>query len=973
MDSINSAIHSAKDFLMVGLGYVAIAAFIILLIFSLYFSLRYVIRAIYNIVRRLYYGGMVWYKIVPESNSIAETSRSVALMQNAVRIMPMEMGGSWNFVYWIRPRMSVAIKIGDESPELYVGSGKRFVDENAIKSWASRSGGSCIKVDDIEFDRFNPAVATMSSYSSTNFENSPQNSTVGQVISNVQRLIESGVKGTFILSYEPMRDSERSLLRDHISARLVKESGDNNAFSNVNRHVGYYLDSRPARATFTAFSDEGGTKDSKTILTTVIDNVTHLGAIIRTRTFYENNRWGSIWALVFAGLSVALSKFFMGTPQLVISGVALVIAVISATTPFLTNTAISYSCKDGMTPLPPFWRWSPRRKFSQFRDNSSNMDIDTGSLKRPYTAEPSEKTILPLYPTSLMQIASFPENIGQFSNLNSSVIPPVGVSKSYNSLVSDFVDTSDAIFWGISAGNHAPVYRTLKDIGYGIAVGGASGSGKTNLLHMDFVGMSQLSRKTTGQTGDYTINPIWVETKPEDIDKIISSVEQFKPKVVSVHDNNSPRRLCLEGPRATDNVVGIEEIQKNANTLADTVKAAFGDSMMERGHSIFRSSLLLSLILNKEDIKELNLQQYVANVDRPNVMEIMLAIHGGIPSYNALEQLKSFANNKESLLQSDHRKAERDQYSENELKRITVTKVSVDGLIKMHERRDDPFTSVNNIVKALIQSPMWDTTTPEGVPRKELGIKKLLTYGGPVIADFCVYDSRISAESANKFTMIFNHILWSYASIIKSGAGSRNDFTPIYVDELANITGFASEKDNNRCKDTFSHVLDRGRSAGFSYNCGYQSLAKLPSEVRVSVLEYRSNVFMSFNSGEEALLNMGKLSSKTIFTEDNLVNFPRGIGIASLTINDKKIKPFTLCTPRSHDWADIVKRGDDLKKSVDAIYDPLKEEVVREGKKKIDNDFHNSRKRREHHEDETYSAAGLSHDDYDDDDNNFPL
>lgn len=930
----SSAVSSASDILAWIMG--AIVA--VLVITSIYSSTRYIQRFLYNRLRRLYYKEMVWYEIIPESNAVSEGSKSVSLMENTSNIMPTDMGRGFSKFFWDRPQTALAIKKMPEEASVYLGMDKKHADEDAMIAWVSDAGHTCTRVDNPEemgLDTRNAAIGVISDFTPSNVTDGPTNSSVGSVISRIQELSGDTYTGTIIMSWEPMRSSERSLLTNHISAQMIKEGGEQAGYSFSARQTQLMADKSISRGSIMAFSDNGSVSDSKRLLETAYKNIANLGVKMGQRSTMEEHRMRSIYAFIAGAIATALTMVVDTPIPTWMVAITMVLAILSLITPIMTSPWASWSAKDGIIPIPPFWRFSWRRIFRQMMVNTLPFDIDTKQLDRPFVALPSIKTVIPLYQTSVMQFSSFPITSGRMGNISSSVIPQVAISDSVESEISDEVESGDAIFLGLSAKNYKPVFRTIKDINFGIGVGGEPGSGKTNELLVDFIGMSALSRKKTGLAADYKINPLWIETKPDDISKIYSAIENYDPRFVTIHDKESEKRLCLEGPRITDPKATVESVQKSVNTLTSAVKAVFGDAMQERGRRIFSSSLLVSMLAKKADIEALGVEDAVGNINRPNVMEFIRVLGGARMDINIHEKLEEHVKTRRSLLSQPNKAEERNSLGEKELKRIQAMTVAMEGLVAFHERRDDPFTSVLNIVNVLsVSSGLWDTMTEDGKPRREFSINALTSYNGPVIADFSPADSEVDTSTVERFTMLCNWMIWSNVKSTRSGAAARKEFIPIYADEITNFVG-RFDMNPNECQSIVSEATDQGRSFGISYNFGYQSLGQVPSGMQQTIRGYPSIISMRFRNPDERKKAVERLSESTAYTEDSVSNLPQGIGIAILDIDGKPRKPFTLGSPYSVTWSEALMNSDSLTDAIDEVYDELKDNIMSKGKTKL--------------------------------------
>ena len=946
LTTTTNAINGFFDWAGEGFQTVVNVIGVIIALMVLIFLLRYVFRWVHHLFRRILTGEMVYNEIIYEG-VVGDGKKSIDLMNNMKNLMfPISSGLG---VYFSRPRVSVVIRNSDEddAAHMYVGISSKHYDESRLRAWAS--GMDCsiepIDVEDIGIVASSPAVSVVSRPEASNISNSPVNSTVGNVMSRVQEMMTSGSGGTIMLTFEPMRHGEGKFLINHVTGAAIKAGGGQMALDQGPRNVSIVNSSMPSRGVLAAFSDDGDSSISRSLMDVTTSNIPSLGWSLYTTT-PEKRHMRSGWVMIpLTLILVFLSLFndfywFITAPVLALN-IAAIIGL-----PWLSSFWISLDAQRGSMAIPPFFYYSLRRIATQLWLRIYKLELDSGQLDRKYIAEPSTAEVIPLYQTSAMQFASMPTTGIGSVNLASSAVPQVPMASGVLNDIDNFVQTDDILYTGMSVKSNDPVYRTVKDINFGIALGGDAGSGKTNALMVDYLGMCRLSRKNSGLAGKMTINPIWFESKSDDLEELVDMVRQYDPRVVKIHDPKGKGRLALEGPRLGDDGVDIPMITENVNLLVDAMEAIWGGgSFGHRSRQIASSALTIAMLLNKEEIEEI-FEGRIANPSRPNVIKVMNLIVGGDPSIKISDVITDRAKDYGATLRDPSRKRLKEIVSKMtkeeaklEIKRRQTLQVAMDSMVNMYAVRDAISPLQNKLPQLIASEGMFDTITPDGELRQEYSVDAFLTYGGPVILDMTPSGSSLTRKMSQMFLMMIHYVIWQRIQKIAGGWAKQGKFINLYADEVTNFTGDKDSDSGEGCKNIIAEVRDQGRSYGVSHNIGFQNFTQMPDRVRAAVLSFQSIIFLQFTNNQDIKVIMDNLGDHTRYSSGNFPMFPQGIGVAKMTLGSTRRTEFTIKTPYAPEWSKALTKAKG--RVPDAFEDIRAGEVShirREKKKKVKSD-----------------------------------
>lgn len=905
---------------------------------------RYIIRYIHHKIRQWYLGDMHWYEIeYSGQGNIDEMKKAKSQMQNMKRLMGGKMRSSFLPIYWDRGIISFIAKKSreDDMTHMYIGVDDKHHSESEIRVWAANANCSVMEIDfeDIGFESNAPMIATNTGYYPKNFTDEPQNDTIGGVVAALQATMGDGQYGSFMITYEPMRSgrSEAGLLRSHIVNTAMKEGGgDAIALSGIPSQVSVMLSGTPSRSVIMAFSDDDDYDNSETILRNSINGMPALGVDIQSNTASELHRRSGIWGIIATGVLSIFSFFgFTSWVLTIILGVMSVLVLFGLS--FLSDKWIQLSSANGVGAIPPFFRYSWRRIARQSYLQASPFDIDSGNIgSKKYIAEPSTREVIPIYQTSLMQAMSVPLSSSFSANLSSSAIPQISIESSTNKRIAKYIKSDDVVFLGTSAGSsNDPVFRTIKDLNFGIAYGGDPGSGKTNALRNDFLGTARMSRKDTGIAAGYYINPIWFETKPTDLNETIVMVKDYDPKILHLHDQDSGARLALEGPRLTDEGVTVNDVLNGKNNIISAFEAVIGTGGFgPRSKQVANAALTIAMLLTPYELENLGISQKVENPNRPNIMQVMLFLIGIDDSLEIEKRIANMLKDKQESLTSEKRLEIKARDGEDEIRRLKELTGALLALKSLINERDAVNPLRNKLPVFLASKGLFETVDSHGNQREEFDLKEIYSYGGPVILDMTATGSTMTQSSTQTFTMMVHFMMWESIQNNCQGWGEKDKYIPLYADEVTNFTGHSSDESIGSCSKLLGVMKDLGRSFGVSHSVGFQNFGQLPKDARSAILGFESLVILKLNNHEDREIAMRQIGESSRFTEENFGYFPQGVGaVATLRVGGKPLMPFTIMTPGSDTWAEAMRTHGNSWTAYKSI---RKEELkkLKEGRKK---------------------------------------
>ena len=907
---------------------------------------RYPTRYLYHKIRMAYLGPTVWSEVIFEgAMNEKEIKKAVAQMDNMGQIMPTSVGNMFH-LYYDRPIYTMIIRRSstDEQVHMYIGVDERHYSQSQIESWAAGANCSVERVDEEELDLIitgTPSIAVLTGYDTGAITRQPNNDQVGNVVSKIQGSITDGEAGTIIISYEPMRESEESLLKNHAGSKVVIEGGGHYAALDGSQiALRDFSSLSPSRGVIATFADDGSQRNSNNLMNIALSSMPALGMRTTIVTPSQITRRDALVGLL--GIIPLFILSLIGSLSIWIPFVVsiCVIAGSMGLASFLSTPFYRMIASNGVLAIPPFFRFSWRRLLSQYMSNTFSVrrkEFDSHNVQGYQVKEPSTREIIPFYRTSLMQFMSMPLGGSGTRNISTSIVPQIPMEDIVLSDIKEDIKNDDVIYNGISVKRGSPVYRTIKDLNFGIAVSGVAGSGKTNTLMVDFLGASRLSRQKTGIAGKMKINPIWLETKPDNIEELLELSRPYKPLFLQLHDRNSKFRLSLEGPRYGDNGVTIDNILQNRNLFINALQAVWGQAMGPRSTQVANAAFTIALLLTPEEIKKLRIEDRISHIERPNVVVLAKYLIGGDPGVDVRDGLQALAEDLQTNVFGKN-EAVKQSMGQLEIDRQTNLLGSIGQLLKLYEDKE-AFRPLLNKLPVLEQSEgLFEPYTRDGKLRKEYGVEKFYKQHRPVILDLTATGSNLTKDGTELFTMMVHYMLWQSIQMNCRGWASKGLLTPIYADEVTNITGRKGTDAGNACTTILGEVRDQGRSYGVSHNVGYQHLSQLPDDAANSIMTFDSFIFYRNGNPHDQEIIMRQIGERSKFTKENLSYFPQGIGIAFMRIGGKVRSPFTMKSPKADLWGHALTVNNDqtVHDAFQNIRDQEQSILKEEKKKKID-------------------------------------
>ena len=902
----------------------------------------YVWRYFYHKARPAIIGDIIWNEVIFDGIvSDTEWVNAGGQSDNMANIMKNDNAGMNFGIQYRRPRYLIAMRLSpeDEQLHMYIGVNRKAYNENVLAGWAAGANCSLEPVDfsDIGFVPRAPMTLVLQDYDTANFTEMPKDSTVGKVVRNLQNSSVMKEGGTVVVSYEPMSDREERATAARINAENYERGSEASRMDMTARNVNIFTSKTPCRGVITSFSDIGSYSSSKSLLDTVRGNIPNLGVRNFSAKYQDLHRKAG-----FLTILPSILLLVLGIIQFVPMWIPLIFVALSVLTiagvPSLSATWVSKaSAKEMNPPIPPYLRVSPRRIL-----NKMSRRVIPSKNPSGYVPAPSMREVVPLYQASLMQFASMPKDGAR--NVSSFAIPQVPMSSSVNKDIIESVRNREVAFMGTSVKTFDPVMFTAPDLNNGVAIAGTRGSGKTNALRVLYAGVSHLS----ATLDDYRFTPFWLETKSEDLQELVDQVSPYDPKVVYAHDRNRDTRIAFEGRRFCDGA-DMDEVKTNISNLVTSMEKLWGNGGIgPQSKQVAHAAVTLAVLMNKNELDDLGISARLVNPERPNVMQVVNLLIGADPSITMVVPPRRAQAGREQergvleVLAEKRRKiittpklvsmveAKRGQ---REVERIQMMVPALDQLINLYQVSDAVAPLRNKIPVLLKSEGLWETTKPDGTPRKEVSVTSFLDYGKPVVVDLTETYSTLSGAEKVQFSMLFHYMLWTGIQAHCYGWAQQKKFVPIFVDELVYIAG--TREDQSDLGGIVDEVLNQGRSFGASHFVGFQSYTQLPPNAEATVRGMTSKMYCSLLDSRDRDIVLSLIGDRTRYTSESIASMPMGYCIADMSIGKVKRSVFTMKTPYAPTYIDALKRKGTVLGAFKELREQEKEAINRDKKKKL--------------------------------------
>lgn len=887
------------DIMSILLFYITVISLIIIVLINS----TYIRRYIKNIVYKKMINETIWSEIIFEGQYDDKSlHNSNSLVNEILTILPLHYNKKMG-IFNTKSFIGLVLQLNpeDNNLHLYIGVDSDTYNPETLTSWAEKQNCSIEQVDYEDILQVDGAITTVKTkkYQLSQLKEQVTNSDIGRVITNLQ---STRTPTTILITIKQMSNSETINIKNSIINYDDNDKNNNLKTMNEEMRFDNTLGNLPLRAEINTISTTK--QKAKSITEKLLRSISGLGVKYTVTDYIRQSHYKVLYSLPFIGL-LFLNYHYNKTLWVLIAGIILPLFSLLIA-PLMSEYWIKQSIKNNSHVVENYHKnYIKEYVFNKISPRFNFID----------------KNIIPFYQNTVMQLFSIPQVETETINMSKSVIPQIALSNKVNTNkeLKELVNNNKALYVGMSVKNFEPVYRTLNDINYGISIGGDSGTGKSNALMNDYLGVCQIKENNK----DAYINPIWFETKSDNFSKLVKNIKRYSPLVLSLHDNTKKVRLALEGKRLKDTNTTIEDIEFNRNNLISVFEALWGDAFGAQSKSVAQTALTISYLINKQELESLGIVSRIKNPDRPNIIKLTYLLIGGDPSIRIVEGLERLADSKRNILYNPVLFNEfKAQNTILEVQRLEYLLTAIDGLINLYDNKDSVRPLRNKLEQLMLSDGLWETMTQNNTERKEISIRDLYSHNKAVLLDMTSNGSSLSEDNSRLFVMMVHYLLWHSIRTQAGGWAEKEKYIPLYADEITNFTG--DNNDNSKCNKIISEVREQGRSFGVSHNVGYQNFSQLSPEVKNSVLSFKSKIFFSMESNSDQEQVIEQLHNDK-YTKNNIKYLPVGVGIAQLSINNIKVNPFTIKTPLETDLLNSMSNYNDLNDIVNDMYDEEKE------------------------------------------------
>lgn len=844
----------------------------------------------------------------------------------------------------IRPKKATSSFIARNAPEEEGGGTELFLlvdkfhaDANVVKRWANAVNCEATEPETMpDIIGHRSVILSHDSYQPTKVSLDVSMADVGKVIAGMQSQSDyKSCPGAVVLTFEGMSAAETNRFRNDAI----------NQYRNIDGHSGFdkvklAMDdfaADPQRASMVAMADSGDPSDSFALLKSASSNVQTAPMDFLAADPLRNYVL-SIEPFKFLMWSVPgfLGYFLTGNTAFLAMSIAMIALMILRGTPALTTWFIDPDTRKGLVALPPFFRFSPRRMLKDAIWAKRTVNEFGDKTKRLRTA-PAPKTIIPMYPTPIIEFATMPQDMKSTNSVKSKS-PVIGFSTSLESL---YKCSDDYLFNGFSSAGQK-FGRRLDTIQWGSCWGGTAGSGKTNGLMLDYYFMAKVNAATDGPAKDFRITPTWLETKGEGAHELAEMVKEFDPILIDVHNPDSEYRLAIDGTR-------VDLDDPHGNDIAYSYAVDFTNSLIEalgatsvgpRASNILRNVHFLSCRLSNAELEHLGLGKVIKS-GYPNLISLDYYLAGGDPGIMPFKKMKAmseqFTERCEQLRGKigDSLKAGSSKDSD-EVRKMAISIARMDAcserlnaLAGLNDNEPMAFGAVTNKLSYLRMSDGMFTPGPN---RKDVTVGELIKSFRPVIINMggiqvgfdedghpAYAEPPVGDRGARELLSAFHYLLWTRIKKSCTGWLASKKFIPIYADEVSDIVSFDPES-----LDIIMQVRDQGRSKGCSHNVGFQTFGQMPPKTVQSILSFSTRYLMRFEAPDD-ISKIAESFNDTSFTDDMISSWPVGAGVARLTTAPNEFSnKFVFTAPLA---SSLMSKMSEYGGDTDSAIDDIKEDI----------------------------------------------
>lgn len=884
---------------------IALVAIIVLplLIGAIATSGKYVIREHARVRRGHIVGDLIWNEIEYEgnfrkfegANDSIHTGDLVGLVTLAESIrssFPHKDRGVISYV-WSRS--------SDTSIHLYLGvTTEHYGDGSQVRIAAQSVGAHATRLEQQPYIPVQDISIAMRGKSSPLQATSPvkEGGSVAKALSTVLEKLDKNIAASFVVTTEFMTDGEKRQLAGFITADNIASGGDAMQYGmGVQTQT---MSNQPIRSTIVASTSEpaqGKRSLSSVLLSSAVNSIATSGWQHDVRPFSAASvgRNGVVLSVIGALFSILFTvvhavPIFIGIPLILASLATGWFALVKASP--MSLEAVRNRLLQGEFNVPPyvFWLWNPRWIFE-----SRTLGLRYGGNSvQQHEASPSTKRVNYLSPIALFEILSFPPS---FSRGGGDVHAGESLSRGIPNYM---VDTEFPIYYGQS-GSGQFVSLDIKDLHYSLYTAGAPNSGKTNFLQVIYAGVVKACLE---HTNGLQITPIWAETKGEGAADAWEIARKHNRAVfIEAHNPASKYRLSLEGRRLSEGA-SVPEVKANIDVLVSGMQFAYGDGIRAASREVLLNSLLISMLMNRNDFEYLGMERYV-NADKPNIIESARIILNGESTIDVGEKILQLQEEMRVRGTNDAREVAL-QSAIGQLSRFfdpTLRRSSQSGTVLG--------PALNKISSMMEADVLWspDERPAIAVSQFPFHFAPIVLNMGPFKLPDGNYNSTVGSAAAQKLLLVTNYILWNTIKARCSGWQAQGKRIPMFFDEVKDV---AVDSSNDDVANVIAEAGKEGRSRGASYFLGSQSPSQLPFQAKSAVLSSRTKFWFNLHESNDLRTAIAEVSSASeeqdIYKTNDIHSLPNGTAVGVMQRGDKPTPPFTLRVPLATKWASFLLR-----------------------------------------------------------------
>ena len=610
---------------------------------------------------------------------------------------------------------------------------------------------------------------------------------------------------------------------------------------------------------------------------------------------------GIVWLGSALGASLLWPVLVVSLPA-ILGGAAGMISLDSVTRqPYLRML------RRGEVTVPPTWylsaRWFVQSRIRARKHDGNDPNAPVGNR----TADPCCREVLTFYTDPAMEFFSMPRDVDQ-TNLRRFPVPELPMD------AADEVIHPDDIYIGHTEQVTMLTYSLL-DLYLNMAVGGVSGSGKTNFMRML---NAQIARRSMRNSLGMKISLVVFENKGKGAYDNWDSISYVPgARMIEVTRGDAPIRLALEGRRIDDDGVEPGDVVRSVNKFVAHLRRAFGDGIKGQSREILEAGIAIAMLLTESERRQLFAGTSVdLNFERPNVIELAHLVIGGMSYFDPRERLNHIYKKIESEVFDPRTRA------------LTQNI----GILSPHlsRKNDQLLAPPRNKLSDLMKATGLFSTDGD---RTEVYIEEVVNSFAPTVINVgpykvegtSRYENEMDALTQRTCVILISDALWSYAKDHNNGWKDENKLMLLSADEAVL---FAPElSDNDGGIDSIpAEISEQGRTLGCAMILGFQDFVQMPKRLSHKLQTFQNRITSKLTSLEDAKIVNGLLGDvESPYSIKNIQSIPVGTSfLISMAHRDsrgqvKDVGPFTLHTPEMTPGLDNLLRKYDAVELTDRI------------------------------------------------------